>query len=185
MLIGDSIIRECSSCSGHIIQPTLASGNTLGAIYWTDGWMYADMLPDSPLIVKCPHCGALLRIYDQKEIGKMEAWMGYFSPPKDMFKDSSHFTGSTARDETQEGIPKCFVLPSFEDYVALQNEDNLNRDMRMYLVQHAWWVGNDIRRDSLVEVEFSKAEKANLEKFIELLDVSNEDQAMYLVEIYR
>jgi len=40
----------------------LMSGNTIGALYYTDGKMIAPMLPDIPHVVKCPKCGAIFKI---------------------------------------------------------------------------------------------------------------------------
>ncbi|GAB1468279.1 hypothetical protein MASR2M64_09920 [Candidatus Cloacimonadota bacterium] len=148
--------------------------------------MEAPMLPDNPTLVKCPHCGALLWIYDQKVITNVDPWLGYFSGSKeDIFKDTSHFKGFMERDETKKNIPKCLVVPSFEDYIEKQKDEDLRLDKRLYVIQRAWWAGNNIRRNSLVEIEYSKAETANLEQLAILLDVTNEDHCMILVEVYR
>jgi len=39
MLPGTTIIKQCSECSGYITQETIVSGNTIGAVIWTDGKM--------------------------------------------------------------------------------------------------------------------------------------------------
>ena len=43
MLPGPTIIRRCSACGNPIAQGTLASWNTFGARFWTDGKMEAPM----------------------------------------------------------------------------------------------------------------------------------------------
>jgi hypothetical protein len=53
------IIRGCPHCKAHVVQEETVSGNTIGAIYWTDGKREAKMLPNLPLLAKCPVCGGL------------------------------------------------------------------------------------------------------------------------------
>jgi hypothetical protein len=69
MMPGPTLIRRCSLCLKLFLQETISSGNTFGASWWTDGKMEAPMLPDEPWLVKCPHCGALLWIDEQEEVG--------------------------------------------------------------------------------------------------------------------
>jgi len=51
MLPGPTIVRKCSTCGKLIAQPTLLSGNTFGARFWTDGKREAPMLPEQPWLV--------------------------------------------------------------------------------------------------------------------------------------
>ena len=62
MLPGPDMYKHCSSCHQLIIEETLMSGNTFGAIYWSDGKREAPMLPKTPWLITCPHCKALLWI---------------------------------------------------------------------------------------------------------------------------
>ena len=48
MLPGPDMYKHCSSCHQLIIEETLMSGNTFGAIYWSDGKREAPMLPKTP-----------------------------------------------------------------------------------------------------------------------------------------
>jgi hypothetical protein len=61
MQFGTTIIKKCLECSGLIKEYTIMSGNTFGAIFWTDGKRDAPMLPDLPWLVKCPHFGLMNR----------------------------------------------------------------------------------------------------------------------------
>lgn len=45
MLPGPDQILECPSSGAPVAQPTISSGNTFGATYYTDGWMDAPMPP--------------------------------------------------------------------------------------------------------------------------------------------
>ncbi len=56
MLPGPDLIKKCPHCGKLAKQRTIASGNNLGAQYWTDGWFFAPMLPQTPQLVDCPNC---------------------------------------------------------------------------------------------------------------------------------
>ena len=51
MLPGPTTIKRCPGCKGLLAEGTLASGNTLGATFWTDGKREAPMLPEMPWLV--------------------------------------------------------------------------------------------------------------------------------------
>jgi hypothetical protein len=74
MTPGPTIIRECSACGKHISQHTIGSGNTFGARFWTDGKRDAPMFPDQPWLVRCQHCGTLVWIDEQTQIGEIDSW---------------------------------------------------------------------------------------------------------------
>jgi len=62
MLPGTPETIKCPSCEAIQQRQTLMSGNTIGAIYYSDGEYYAPMLPEYPDYVKCPACGVLFKI---------------------------------------------------------------------------------------------------------------------------
>lgn len=70
MLIGPDLIKQCSHCNNHFLEPTLESCNNIGAIYWTDGRSYMPMSPETPALVKCPHCGHILWLDDAPVLAK-------------------------------------------------------------------------------------------------------------------
>lgn len=72
MLPGITYVRGCPGCGGAILQHTLASGNTFGARFWTDGWMEAPMLPDRPWLVKCGKCVTLFWIDEARQLAKLD-----------------------------------------------------------------------------------------------------------------
>jgi hypothetical protein len=53
------VIRECPRCRTHVVEEQTISGNTIGAVLFTDGKRHAPMFPDHPQFVKCPLCGGL------------------------------------------------------------------------------------------------------------------------------
>ncbi len=47
----------------------MASGNTLGATWWTDGFMNAPMMPERLVFARCPVCSELLWLDDAQLVG--------------------------------------------------------------------------------------------------------------------
>lgn len=74
---GPTVIRECPKCRVPVEEDTMASGNTIGARFWSDGKRNAPMLPDYPWLVKCPKCSHLFWIDEAKKLGdSKKGWKG-------------------------------------------------------------------------------------------------------------
>jgi hypothetical protein len=69
MMPGPDVIYECGACAQPFRVRTLLSGNTFGATRWSDGFMYAPMLPPTAWFGPCPHCHALIWLEDCKALG--------------------------------------------------------------------------------------------------------------------
>ena len=161
MLLGPTIINKCSECTGLIKKHTIASGNTFGAIFWTDGKMDAPMLPDSPKLVKCPHCGLLIWIDKLETMEEIDA----FEPRSTNVKEPRK--------------------PSLDEYASfLRNNRLLQPDVEKDVRVRAWWRGNDERRrdqqSSLTETEIQ-----NLNALTALLDQSIDYERLMQAEIKR
>lgn len=57
MLPDHPYIFTCPHCGGEKKLLRLASGNTFGALYWSDNKMEARMMPSLSFVQRCPHCG--------------------------------------------------------------------------------------------------------------------------------
>ncbi len=164
MLPGPTIIKKCSSCLKPIAQDTIASGNTFGATFWTDGKREAPMLPDQPWLVMCPHCHALLWIDELEELGEIEPWGERDSRFKDVIK---------------------YELPSHDEYCAFLEKDIETPDKERYVRLRAWWAGNDARRTKKTEMQISDREASNLTAFAQLLDEADPNDLVMKAEIMR
>ena len=161
MMPGPTIIKKCSACTGLIKKYTIASGNTFGAIFWTDGKMDAPMLPDSPKLVKCPHCGSLIWIDQLETVEEIST----FDP------------GSTNAREPGK--------PNMDDYASfLSNNRLLQPDVEKDVRVHAWWRGNDERRRDQ-QSSFTETEIQNLNVLTALLDRSIDYERLMQAEIKR
>ena len=160
MILGSTVIRQCASCGKHILQRTLMSGNTCGAAYWTDGKRDAPLLPDQPLLVKCPHCGAILWIKAQKQVGEID-W---------------------CVETTEIRFP---LVPTVEDYAGFLKAGMNDKRKERYVRLRAWWAGNDQRRGEAREMPLDSFEIENLRAFITLLDEANDDDRLTKAEALR
>ncbi len=164
MIPGPIIIRKCRECSKLIEEGTIISGNTLGAIFWTDGKREAPMLPDHPWLVECPHCHALLWIEEQEFLDEIE-------PGDDV---PAQFEGSRPCN-----------APSFDGYLNLLDKGVTDLQKEKYLRWRAWWVGNDERRNAGVKPALSDRERQNLQAFAKILDETDPNDRLTKAEIMR
>lgn len=167
MLPGATIVRKCSACGKLIAQPTLLSGNTFGARFWTDGKREAPMLPDQPWLVTCPHCEDLVWIDEQEQIKEIEP-----GGPRD------HLAA-------EAGDLRPYAVPSMHDYLALLAAGVADTKKEHYLRLRAWWAGNDARRQGATPKPMSDEETANLQAFAPLLDESDENDRIMKAAVMR
>lgn len=158
------------------------SGNTFGAVSWTDGKREAPMLPETPWLVRCPHCRALLWIDELERLGKVWSWERGLK-----FED--------ARD---------YKTPSAKDYFALLKRGVADEKKLMYVRTCAWWSGNDARREPPVTFRIppgmdwrcfvretpepkplAKRERLNLEALMAMLPESDENARLMKSEALR
>ncbi len=163
-------------------QATFRSWNTFGGMLWTDGKIEAPMLPNSPWLVKCPHCQSLLWIDEQVELeeGKLDCWR---ICEKEQLPEKRHFKKSLF-GYYETGIPQC-LPPSADDLFAYLDTNVLDVEKERYLRQRAWWAGNDIRRKGKKKYALSDNETRNLEALAELLDESDNNDRIIKAEIMR
>ena len=167
MTPGPTIIRNCSACGKHIAERTIRSGNTLGARFWTDGKRDAPMLPDEPWLVKCQHCGTLVWIDEQTEVGKIDPW-GSGTDDRNRFPDAR--PGST---------------PTLQDYADFLEANESDKSKERYLRLRAWWAGNEPRRESGLSTQLDSFETQNLRAFLTLLDETENSDRIMKAEVLR
>jgi hypothetical protein len=153
------IVRECPHCKAHVVQEDTLSGNTIGAIYWTDGKREAKMLPDHPALVRCPACAKLFWVEEAAQVG-----LGF---------------------EVAKGKPQV-LAPSEKEMMDALARPGLSGDKEIYLRMHAWWKANDAWRwVPNSKPAFSREQVQSLHALTALLDESEPGQRILKAEIAR
>jgi len=73
MIINPPDIISCPICNAEQLRGSLASGNTFGAMYFSDGSMMAPMLPREPVFVMCRKCKVFFKITPKTVKGRVES----------------------------------------------------------------------------------------------------------------
>lgn len=179
MLPGPDEILECPACRAPVAQPTLSSGNTFGATYYTDGYMDAPMLPQPALLVRCPRCAAPFVRPLAIRLGEYDRFGTNLFAEEDAAAGAPDPSWRRARRlaEAQPG-----------DYARILASGQFERELELALRVECWHVGNHARR-RLPAAEpcpaLSRAEAVNLRALAALLDTANPEQRLMLAELHR
>ena len=168
---GPTLIKKCKSCEGLMKQRTIASGNTFGARYWTDGKVDASMLPLTPSAVRCPHCHSLLWISSLEEVGEIPGSRGFGEPRPEY-------------DRSFDSHPFIENLET-DDYLMALSKGELSKDQEIYLRTIYWRLMNDPRRGNHISIALSVEEQENLRNLLSLVDQMDESSRLIRAEIYR
>jgi hypothetical protein len=207
MYPGPTYIKNCPECSCKLEEPTWLSGNTIGAIHWTDGKTEAPMLPDLPQLVMCPDCDAFLWLANLEVVGDLETMERKIREslgPLWLADDVE-----TRRRKWHEGnlnryATKSAAIPAFSDYIEYLSTNDLTPKLERYIRTLAWWAGNDQRRERSVtnaawqagndetrwapkdqRLPLLDTEISNLECLDRLLDWSKDDDCIMKAEVKR
>lgn len=168
---GPTLIKKCNRCDGLMRQRTIASGNNFGARYWTDGKVDAPMLPDTPLVVVCPHCQKVDWLKNLVEVGEIPGPRGFGVPLPEY-------------DLSFDDLP-FFDAPTGDDYLGFLESTELIHDQEFYLRWMYWHLMNDARRKSSALLPLGIDEVENLQRLLELLKSPSESIRLTIAEIYR
>lgn len=134
---GPDKVIACPKCSGLARVFTLLSGNTFGALMWTDGYSFARMLPEPPLITRCAHCQAFFWTQDARRIGEIPDSLSLLLAGQE----------PSAVPEEWRQAPKIRTLSAQEYLAALAAGAARTAKREADLRVRAWWRYNDAFRD--------------------------------------
>lgn len=166
MIHGPTLILQTPHSEHLIKYPTIASGNTAGARKWSDGKLEAPMMPDEPLLCKCPSDGKLFWVHDTEIVGEWE-----------FYKE----------DEVNKEWAKLDTIaePSEDDFWAAIGTELSNTPERLYYIRAAlWWAGNDHIRNKRRE-ELTADHLANLTEFEKMLSADEKEEILWKAEALR
>jgi len=167
MTPGPTLIMKAPGCRNPVKFSTIGSGNTFGAIFWTDGKREAPRLPDQPWLRKSPSEGVLFWTDECEQIGHIDYWISE-ADEKPEWKDLDYA-----------------VDPSGDDYAAaLQSGLASTSEKERYVRIRLWWCGNDRIRQGQA-TELSNAHRENLERLRSILSEEDDDQRLMKAEVSR
>ncbi len=161
---------NCPHCNQKYIIDVLLSGNTFGAIFFSDGYIIAPMLIHVPLLRKCINCNNYFWRDDPK-VEYVEYWDHSISDQKNV-----------------QNNPKYIKELSFEEYVDYLEHNKPSEEREIYVrtqIRHLFNHNNKIKKNK----KASKIALNNLQKLMELyenqLDNNDVEILLSLAEIYR
>lgn len=137
MLHGPTLLFACPACGGHGRQRTLGSGDTRGAVLWSDGYCHAPMLAEISPLVQCAHCEHLFWLEDEKCLGQAsagDAWARAQGSSKDSANASRAFLH----------IDRLEVALKATSTGCWRSEEE-----ELYVRKRLWWRQNDSARAAL------------------------------------
>ncbi|MBN1210353.1 MAG: hypothetical protein JXB05_36205 [Myxococcaceae bacterium] len=150
MIQGPDEIIACPHCGALHRRRTVLSGNTFGAEVWTDGWSWAPMLPQPPLISRCTRCSRFFWVGRAECLGELESVIAAsglqvqrLSIPND-WKAAPH-----VQPPDEAGWLEAIAQ-------GLAKERDEERELRI----QAWWEGNMPYRRDTPWVPFSQRAQA-------------------------
>jgi hypothetical protein len=172
MLPDADIIIACPHCRTAARVFQLISGNTFGAITWTDGWMDAPMMPRVPRITRCTRCAEYFWVASAPLIGSGGG--------------SIEMEGQEHEDQWPNA-PHIEPLDEDECFAALAAGLGEHPDLELELRVLTWWRGNDAFREPENQPGHNETERAvaNMERVIVMTENGDEDLLLFRAEAQR
>lgn len=164
MLPGEPVFKQCAHCPNAIAVSTILSGNTFGAVLWSDGKLDAPMLPFTPRLIACPYCQSLVWLAQLRKPN----WKKLLMTHGIFMWDAKHY------DE-----------PTLDQYVAYLHAHTLDTNKERYVRQQIWWCHNDARRQTTHGIPLRADEQVNLTRLAELCNERMTDQRLMKAEVMR
>jgi hypothetical protein len=208
---GPDLIVACPSCGRRAKVPSLRSGNTFDARFWTDGKVDAPMLPRRPPIAPCKGCRRVFWWHDvvvgESSSGYIIAifvsllygipLLAYLGVPRMILITIGVVGPLLAVGLAVRRHVQIVETPSEEHFLnALSDGLGKDRDREMALRLHAWWAANDAMRAALTAAKSAglakpdpprrtDAQSENLKRLFELLDPAAPEERLLKAEAAR
>jgi hypothetical protein len=174
MTPGPTQVIRCPLCSGLAKYPTVASGNTFGAVYYTDGKRVAPMLPATPSVVRCAACRGVFWRTAAAEVGQLN------EQPEEPEVVNADWLKAGHLHEPDEGEH----LTALDRLIASSPAEE--RSIRLV----AWWRGNDRHRTASPtpapdNPKVVSRRHANMRQLITLLNTAEPSDQLMRAEALR
>jgi len=168
MIPGPKFIYQCPHCDNLFSRGSLMSGNTSGMRSYSDGKRVAPMLPQFPSLTICSKCRVKFWIRDAQKIGEY------------IWGEEIPWQWAGAEEAT--------FLTIYEYSEAIEQQVAQNEIDERYIRIRIWRGFNDRVRagQSLFTSDTDNILWTdNIEKLLEMLDPSIDDQRIIMAELYR
>jgi hypothetical protein len=183
MLPGPTLVLACPTCSGKVSHMTLASGNTFGAKFYTDGYTSAPMLSKPPCLVECPHCETILRLKDFEKIDSFDRFVGFLSRDKST-EAKERLKRNQEKEEMYGDLPR-YAPAKANDYFTFSAERAADKKEELFLRTLGWQQGNHTRRSTKTPQAFDMLEEDNLRRLLHLGKGNKKFPQVLVAEAYR
>jgi hypothetical protein len=160
MIPGPDLRYKCPDCGKIHLRSSLASGNTIGAVYYSDNRCIAPMLPEFPHITKCLQC-------------KLIFWL-----------DSS--TKTEERDSLSRDYADFLTTDEYKEALSLGMGHDQTREthLRMRLL---WSWHEEMERGTLLPEDVYKdpAYEENIDALQKLINTNDTGGLLYFAELHR
>ena len=176
MQFGPDQIIACPICKGLAKHMTLHSGNTFGALVWTDGNRMAPGLPRPPAVVKCGNCGNYYWLHQAERVN-------------DIYDCSDRLGADQPYDPAWASAKEVQEPGEEEYYEALGTNLAEDPEQEKTLRILTWWRSNDAIRYSSTDGESigrnEVLRRNNLEALAELLNEKSDHDRLMKAEVLR
>ena len=181
---GKPQIVKCPFCGAEKELLSLMSGNTFGAIYWSDNKRDAPMLPRVSYVQKCPKCGKYY-IKSRQEVRYAEDGfcleLGTLTYPE-MKEAFAQLKDEGFNDVDEECNVRVLLLHTYNDYFFRGELDKQpSEEDKEFIVKNIHWLIENWAQDDILKAELYR-EAGDMNEAIEILDNVNVTEE-FLVKI--
>lgn len=174
MIPGPPIGVDCPKCGEEKELMSLISGNTFIARQWSDGYQYTPMMPRLSPVQKCPECGYYFLLSDDN-LHRAKGDGEYCSD-----------TGRLSYDEMKQAFLQMKNDSLTKDDELSLRLEFLHRFNDAFREDFSAYEEENVGENKMVRDEADwELHRSNLNSLIALLDQTNDEQNILLIEAYR
>lgn len=169
---GNPQIVKCPFCGNEKMLMSLISGNTFGAIYWSDNKRDAPMLPQVSYVQKCPKCGKYYIKARQEAKCAADGFcleLGTLTYPE-MKEAFAQLSDEGFNDVDEECSVRVLLLHTYNDYFFRGESDKQPSEIdKEFIVKNIHWLIENWAQDEIFKAELYR-EAGDMDEAIKILD---------------